>query len=365
MNKKASKNETEGKAQDWGEIIQRFPEANFLQSPAYAIMNRLLGEKMVVEDFGGKGHALMIVREAKRGRYLEIPCGPLIDWQDKKLVKKALARIAEIAKEEKCVFVRIRPQLFATDKNLKLLEDAGLKKSPMHLAAEHTVVIDLKKSEEELLSSMRRQTRYDVRRAEKLGIEVLKSNSEELFKEFHRVQVETAKRQGFIPPSLETLLAEREAFGDNITIYVATIDWTGPAVASSPARAGAGDPQATSPVHEPLSKPIAYGLVIKDGKEGDYYEAASTDLNRKLPGAHAILWRAMRDLKAEGYERFNLWGIAPAGQPHHRYAGVTTFKTGFGGEIVEYVPAHDMIISQVKYLKNWVVETARRKRRHL
>jgi lipid II:glycine glycyltransferase (peptidoglycan interpeptide bridge formation enzyme) len=207
----------------------------------------------------------------------------------------------------------------------------------MHLAAEHTVVIDLKKTEEELLSNMRRQTRYDVRRAEKLGISVLKSNSEELFKEFHGVQVETAKRQKFIPPNLDTLLDERAAFGDNITIYVAMES----------------------------EEAIAYGLIIKDGKEGDYYEAASTDLNRKLPGAHAILWRAMRDLKAEGYERFNLWGIAPAGQPHHRYAGVTTFKTGFGGEIVEYVPAHDMIISKVRYLKNWVVETARRKRRHL
>ena len=220
---------------------------------------------------------------------------------------------------------------------MKILERAGLKKSPMHLAAEHTVVIDLKKTEEELLSNMRRQTRYDVRRAEKLGISVLKSNSEELFKEFHEMQAETAKRQKFIPPSLETLLAERAAFGDNITIYVAMES----------------------------EEAIAYGLIIKDGKEGDYYEAASTDLNRKLPGAHAILWRALRDLKAEGYERFNLWGIAPAGQPHHRYAGVTTFKTGFGGEIVEYVPAHDMIISQVRYLKNWIVETARRKRRHL
>ena len=109
----------------------------------------------------------------------------------------------------------------------------------------------------------------------------------------------------------------------------------------------------------------AYGLIIKDGLEGDYYEAASTDLNRKMPGAHALLWQAMRDLKAEGYERFNLWGIAPAGQPEHRYAGVTTFKTGFGGKVVEYVPAHDLVISHVGYLKDLVVEKARKKRRHL
>ena len=323
---------------NWQEVIKKFPEANILQSPAYGKMNELLGAKVIEEDFGGKGRALMIVRDAKRGRYLEIPCGPLLDYKDKKTVKAAFEKIAEIAKREKCVFVRVRPQLLNTPENLQLLTDLGLKKSPMHLAAEHTVIIDLTKPEDELLANMRRQTRYEVRRAAKQGITVEKSQSEEIFKEFRKVQAATAKRQGFVPPNLKTLMAEREAFGDNIAIYVAKTN---------------------------DGKPIAYGMIIKDGKEGDYYEAASTELNRKMPGAYALLWQAMKDLKAEGYERFNLWGIAPAGQPNHRYAGVTTFKTGFGGEVVEYVPAHDMVISKAKYLKNWVVETARKKRRHL
>ncbi len=322
----------------WEEIIKKFPEANFLQSPAYGKMNELLGFKVITEDFNGNGRALMIVRDAKRGRYLEIPCGPLINWEDRKVVKEVFQKIAEIAREEKCVFVRLRPQLTANEKNLKLLENLGLRKSPMHLAAEHTVMIDLSNTEEDLLKNMRRQTRYEVRRAEKFGIKVEKTNEEKIFKKFHKEQALTAKRQNFIPPDEKTLMAEREAFKDNITIYTAkTAD----------------------------DKDIAYGLIIKDGSEGDYYEAASTELNHKLPGAYALLWQAMRDLKAEGFQRFNLWGIAPAGQPNHRYAGVTTFKTGFGGEIVEYVPAHDLIISKPKYLKNLIVETARKKRRHL
>ena len=306
---------------NWQEIIKNFPEANFLQSPAYGKMNELLGDKVIEEDFGGKGRALMIVRDAKRGRYLEIPCGPLLDYKDKKTVKAVFEKIAEIAKKEKCVFVRVRPQLINTPENLQLLADLGLKKSPMHLAAEHTVIIDLTKSEDELLANMRRQTRYEVRRAAKQGITVEKMQGEEIFKEFHKVQAETAKRQGFVPPNLKTLMAEREAFGNNIAIYVAKTS---------------------------EGSPIAYGMIIKDGKEGDYYEAASTDLNRKMPGAYALLWQVMKDLKAEGYERFNLWGIAPTGQPNHRYAGVTTFKTGFGGEVVEYVPAHDLVISKVR-----------------
>ena len=323
---------------NWKETLKKFPEANFLQSPEYGKMNEILGAKIIEEDFGEKGRALMIVRDAKRGRYLEIPCGPLLDYKDKKTVKSAFEKIKKIAKREKCVFVRVRPQLMKNFENAKILDGLGLKKSPMHLAAEHTVIIDLLRSEDEMLASMRRQTRYEVRQSIKQGIVVKKSRSKEIFEEFHNVQAETAKRQGFIPPNIKTLMAEKEAFGDNVDIYVA--------------KTAEG-------------QPIAYGMIVKDGEEGDYYEAASTDLNRKMPGAYALIWQAMRDLKSEGFERFNLWGIAPLGQPNHRYAGVTTFKTGFGGDIVEYVPAHDMVISPVKYLKNLAVETIRKKKRHL
>lgn len=323
---------------EFKEIIERFPEANFLQSPEYGRMNEILGCKTIFEDFGGKGWALMIVRDAKRGRYLEIPCGPLIDWSDFKAVEAVFQRIREIAKAEKCVFVRVRPQMLATEENLKKLARLGLKRSPMHLAAEHTVMIDLSRTEEEMLSSMRRQTRYEVRRSEKLGILVEKSNSEEIFKEFHRVQTETARRQNFVPPDLRTLMAEREAFSENIMIYKATTE---------------------------AGEAVAYGLIIRGGKEADYYEAASTELNHKLPGAYALLWQAMKDLKTAGDERFNLWGIAPAGQPNHRYAGVTTFKTGFGGEVVEFVPAHDLVISKMRYAADFAFETLRKKKRRL
>lgn len=323
---------------EWKEVVKKFPEANILQSPEYGKMNELLGETVITEDFGKSGRALMIVRKAKRGWYLEVPCGPLIDWKDKALVKKAVSRMSEVAKEQKCGFIRIRPQLPATPENLKMLEKLGFKKSPMHLAAEHTVMVDLTKSEDEILAGMRRQTRYEVRRADKLGIKVTSGNSEELFSEFHAEQVKTAHRQNFIPPSEKVLLAEREAFGDNIRIYVA---------------------------ETAEGEKIAYGLILGSGKEADYYEAASTELNRKMPGAYALLWQAIKDLKKEGYERFNLWGIAPPGQPNHRYAGVTTFKTGFSDNVVEYVPAHDLVISKVKYVKNLVVETVRKKKRHL
>ncbi len=331
-----TKTQTEIPLAGWEWALKCFPEANFLQSPEWAKMNELVGHKVHVEYLTEAAWCLMIVKNAKRGRYLEVPGGPLLDWNDQDLVRTMLRRIEYIAKEEKCVFVRMRPQLRSSQRDK--LDGLGLRPAPMHLHAEHTVMLNLEKTEEELLKDMRRQTRYEVRRAAKLGMKVMSGHDKRLFEEFQRVQAETAARQHFVPPDLKTLLAEHRAFGDRAHIYVAlTSD----------------------------DQPVAYGLILTCGQEADYFEAASTELNHKLPGAYALQWQVIKDLRAQGIKRYNLWGIAPHGQKNHRYAGVTTFKTGFGGEIVEFVPAQDLVIKRGRYLINLLIETIRKKRRHL
>ncbi len=318
--------------------LKKYESPNFPQSEAWAKVNATIGHKVIREKIGESGYMLMIIKNAKRGRFMEIPCGPVIDWHNQKEIDAAISRIKEVAKKEHCAFVRLRPQLLDTPENLKIMKSTGAKLAPWYLAAEHTVIIDLSPSEEQLLANMRRQTRYEVRRADKLKIKVEKGNTDDIFKEFHKVQVKTAKRQHFIPPDFKTLKAEKEAFGKNINIYVARTE---------------------------DGEPIAYGLILIDGDEAEYYEAASTDLNRKLPGAYALLWRAIRDLKKQGVKRFNLWGIAPPNSPNHKFAGVTTFKKGFGGDVVAYIPAHDIIISKLKYAPDYVIEKIRKKRRHV
>lgn len=321
----------------WRAMVEEHPEANFLQSPNWGETNRLVGHRIFLLQ-SSHSWCLAIVKNAKRGRYLELPGGPLTDWQDYQATQRLFSCLRDLARQEKCVFIRLRPQLNRTQHHEQLLFTLGTRPAPMHLHAEHTVMLDLTQSETDLLAAMRRQTRYEVRRQDKFGITVEHNNSQELFQEFHQVQLDTARRQGFVPPNLDMLMAERTAFGDQATIYLAR-----------------------SSEHEP----IAYGLILVSGLEAEYFEAASTDLGRKLPGAYALQWQVIRDLKAQGIKRYNLWGIAPLGQKHHRYAGVTTFKTGFGGDIIEYLPAQDLVLRRGRYLLNLAIETLRKKIRHL
>lgn len=319
----------------WQETIRQFPEANFLQSPAWKKVNELVGHKVIVKS-SEKYWCQMIIKDAKRGRYLEVPGGPLVDWADRQAVEEVFAEIRAVGKAQKCVFIRLRPQVLAKER--EKIEGLGLKKAPMHLHAEHTIIIDLTKDLDTLMLDMRRQTRYQIRQSDKMGIKVRWSDEKEDFEEFHKVQAETAARQHFIPPDLKMLMAEHEAFGKNARIYMAESN---------------------------INEPIAYGLILIDGDEAEYFEAASTELNHKLPGAYALQWRVIQDLKEMGIKRYNLWGIAPENQPEHRYARVTTFKRGFGGIMTTYVPAQDIILKPARYQLDLLVETVRRKRRKL
>ena len=323
-------------------IAKNHPEANFLQQSVWGKVYELDGEEVFYRGVEKDGKllmsALIILKPAKRGRYLEIPGGPLIDWKkDKKTLQFFLERIKEFAKEKSCVFVRMRPNFYETPEYLELAKSLGLVRSPMHLHAEHTVMLDLTKTEDELMADMRRQTRYEVRRADKLGIEVKYENTKKAFDDFYDIQLKTAERQGFIPSSRKFIQAQREAFGERARIYTASLD----------------------------GKELAKGLILLTSPEAIYHEAASTDEGRKLPGAYALQWRVIRDAKELGLKRYNLFGIAPPDSPHHRYAGVTTFKCGFGGERVTFMPAHDLPVKKLHYKAVHVLEELRKKRRHL
>ncbi len=327
-------------AQEWREYLQTCDEANFLQSIEWGAANERVGHTVirggVIDDgvivAGWQG----IIKNAKRGRYLEVPGGPLMDWTNAALVKKCLEQLKGAGKKHRCVFIRIRPQIGEGDIAHTQLEALGLRRAPFHLHAEHTNILDLTQSEDELLAGMRRQTRYEVRAADKKGVVVSWQSSAAAVGEFFQVQADTAKRQGFIPPSREFLAAQVAAFGDNARIYRAEKD----------------------------GMLLNLALVILSGNEADYFEAASTPEARQYPGAYAVQWRAIRDAKAVGKTRYNFWGVAYTDDPNHRFAGVTTFKRGFGGRDATYMPAYDIVL-RPKYLMTWLIETIRKKRRKL
>lgn len=322
-------------------FLRQRTEANFLQSWQWGAAHEALGDTIVRNGITEDGKVVAawtgIVKDARRGRYLEVPGGPIMDWTDEALAKEVVKRLKETGKKHACVFVRLRPQAAESAAMCERLAALKLHRAPFHLHAEHTNILDIMPTEDELLAGMRRQTRYEVRRVAKRGVMVTASTPTEAeIDEFYDLQAETARRHHFVQSPRAFFHALAGTFGDQLQLYRA----------------------------EKGGTLLNLALVIHSGKEVDYYEAASTVDARKEPGAYGVVWRAIQAAKQRGCTRFNFWGIAYSDNPEHRYAGVTTFKRGFGGEDVSFVPAHDIVLKHT-YAKTWLIETIRKKRRKL
>ncbi|MBP6041695.1 peptidoglycan bridge formation glycyltransferase FemA/FemB family protein [Candidatus Saccharibacteria bacterium] len=327
----------------WQEFMDKHEEANFLQSWNWGLFHENLGHKAFRTGFYRGEHIvggmLTIVEDARRGRYLTVPAGPIIDWKDQDLVQASVREMQNIARENKCVFVRVRPQLHDNKETRLLFSELGFKPAPMHLHAELTSQLDLTISEEDLLKNMRKKTRYEIRQADKKGIKVTASTDIKKLEDFYDLQIETSKRQGFVPFSEKFLHEQFKAFSrdDQVLLYRAE--------------------------HE--GEVLAEAYVVFYGEEAAYHYGASTPAGRQLPGAYAIQWAAIREAKRRGLQRYNFWGVTKPDETDHRFYGVSVFKRGFGGEDVSYLHAHDLVINKLGYLKNSLVENVRKRIRHV
>ena len=89
--------------------VLKHDEGNFLQSDEWGKVAEKVGHRAIRRDFKDGDSVLMLVKDARRGRYLEIPGGPLIDWQKPKVIREVFDEIKRNAKVEDCVlsvFVR-------------------------------------------------------------------------------------------------------------------------------------------------------------------------------------------------------------------------------------------------------------------
>ena len=105
-------------------------------------------------------------------------------------------------------------------------------------------------------------------------------------------------------------------------------------------------------------------FIIFYGQEAVYHYSGSSDKLRHIPASSLLQWRAILEAKRRGLARYNFWGIAKSDNLKHRFAGVSLFKKGFGGERLDYLRTHDLPVSPVYYL-TYLFETLRNKSRHL
>lgn len=330
---------------DWEEYVLSQPQANFLQSYNWGLFQAKLDKKFfpmgIFTDGVQVGAAMIIKEEAKRGDYLTIAGGPILDWDSKQaeeIFKVFIQFVNQLAQTEQCVFVRIRPQALDSASIRQLFQQNNLQPSPMHLTADLTLQLDIDQDEEELLMQMRKNTRYYIRRGKRDGIYTKIIQDPGFMKTFHEYQLYLADKHNFVPFSYDFFRHQFETF--------------------------LADDQAAFVNSYIKDKLLASAFVIFYNQEAVYHYGASTPENEDWPGSYVGQWGAILEAKKRGCKRYNFWGVAPEDQPEHRFAGVSLFKRGFGGEEIQYLPAHDLPVEfQYKLTKGF--ELIRKKMRKL
>ncbi|TDE11852.1 lipid II:glycine glycyltransferase FemX [Jiangella asiatica] len=180
------------------------------------------------------------------------------------------------------------------------------------------------KGEEQLLQGMNQLWRRNIKKATRAGVIVTKGGVEDL-PDFHRIYVETAKRDHFTPRPLryfqtmfEALLAEDE---DRIRLYLAHHD---------------GDL-------------VAATTWVRVGVHAWYSYGASTTAKREVRGSNAVQWKMITDALAAGCAVYNLRGITTTVDENDPHLGLIQFKVGTGGHAVEYLGEWDLPLNRLLY----------------
>jgi len=284
---------------------------------------------------------LVIKIRAKRANFLLTPHCPILSDeavnQKSKILNIITLKLKQIAKQEKCSFIRIAPIWKRNIENIKIFKDLGFRNAPIHTHPEASWKLDISLSEDKLLRKMRKTTRYLIRQAQKnKDIEIIQSQKLKDLDIFNNLYKEVSQHKHFTAFSLEYLKNEFSAFSS--------------------------DNQVSLFFGKYKKEIVAAGFVIFWSGIGFYHHAALSSKYRKIPVAYLLQWEAIKQAKKRGCILYDFWGYV--NNPKHPWYGPTLFKMGFSGFKEEYVKTQDLILSP-KYWLNYVIETIRRRKRRL
>lgn len=306
--------------EDWDERATH-AGACFLQSSEWGSLQRSMGKETKTLD-AGELRGLILKNPLPFGfSYYYVPRGPFGDVKDSQRLRAFAAALRRTA-DPKTLFLRIEPFVEDSRTERGSLREAGFAAAPF-VQPKETILLDLSKTEDELLKAMEHNTRYAIRAAERRGVLIRKvsdpAERKKKFNDFWELFSVTNDRHSL------------KAFPRDYYERVATLD---------------GGCSSTLFFAEFEGRPIATAIIVRFGTIATYLYAASKSGFGRYNAPSFLLWEAMRAAKADGCDTFDLWGISGTKK---KWAGVTSFKKGFGGNETAYVGTWDLPFHKILY----------------
>jgi lipid II:glycine glycyltransferase (peptidoglycan interpeptide bridge formation enzyme) len=304
------------------ELVRCDGASSFLQSGFWGSFKARFGwsARAFLAGWGEWGEKPLLVIHRPLGpgfSFAYVPWGPEFPEtfpagdEERRIALTELARTLRSFLPRDAAFIRFDPPWFSAGAETDAPPvGKPFSRSAADVQPPDTVLIDLRPERDAILAGMKPKGRYNIRLAEKKGVNVRRTGGEEL-DTFYRLFRETAKRDGIAIHGKE---------------YYETL--------FSQSRDSAGEAELALYIAEHEGEPIAAVIVLFRGEEATYLYGASSDNKRNLMAPHLLQWTAMTDAKERGCIRYDLFGIPPRDDADHPMAGLYRFKTGFGGRII-------------------------------
>lgn len=325
-------------AANGGGFLQSWEWAAFQESLGRSVFRFRLDESKISGSQGGSSdvaaQCTVIEHALPMGKkYLYVPMGPIVRLDgDAASRYAACARaLADVMSRTGGVFTRIEPPYSVASRTLSPgdLSSRGFRYHGS-VQPKHSNVVALTKDEDTLLKEMHPKTRYNIRLSEKKGVTVRVADPDRYAEDMARfwsLLEETSSRDGFHTH-------ERKYYETMLNVLSASTD---------------GGLRVKLYLAEHEGDTLAGALVAEFGDTVTYLHGASATNKRALMAPHALHWRIIMDAKANGFAKYDLWGVAPTDEGAHSWQGITRFKRGFGGDRVEYLGAWDLPSKGVWY----------------
>jgi lipid II:glycine glycyltransferase (peptidoglycan interpeptide bridge formation enzyme) len=316
---------------DWDAFVAGAPGGHHVQTSLWGQVKALLGwhaARIVLTDQKRilAGAQLLIRPMPVIGAVAYLTKGPICASEDAGLAELVIDEVCRIGCAHHVQLLAIQPPNNGQEM-VSLLPSRGFHPSSLELAPTATILIDLAPDPDSILAAMKRQTRQNIRRAEREGITVHEGTACDL-PAFYKLHLATSQRQNFPPYPQEYFthmwrVLEPPGY---ITLLLAKYE--------------------AEIVSALLLVPFGNTVIAKIlGWSGLHADRRPNE---------ALFWASIQWAKSHGYPFFDFEGIDPIGAravlngeslPESLHHSPDFLKHGFGGQVVLYPEAYDRVSS--------------------
>ena len=246
-----------------------------------------------------------------------------------------IEELKKIGQKNNCVYIQLEPNVRKKEEYEIRVPDSNIKiQNSFHpLFTKYTFILDLTPTEEELLKNMHHKTRYNIKVAQKHGVQIIEDNSANAFEEYWKIMQETTKRQNFYAHTKEYHQLQRMIFSSK-NHRETTKDFLSYHLFLAKYQ------------HKTLAAWVLFTF-----HEALYYPyGSSSSENRETMASNLMMWEAIRFGKKLGLKQFDMWGaLEPNPDIKDPWFGFHRFKQGYNPQLVEFIGSYDLVINPLLY----------------